>query len=319
MAALQCSPSRLPYDLGSERWEEKERFLTEPPPELRISVSMHFRTLLLWLVFGISALAADQTADGSPNALRFGPRFRNPGFASIDDFAHAVQAREVPWDALLEPDKSADPDYDFSKEIVAPGAWQVDVIHHSARSAVVFIRYKPNRTAPFTAVVFLLSRVGKRWHVSDFVRRSASYMSYSDVVTPKLLKLHSGGRLHFYFRNYMGGRKLGVETDEFYMVGGNRLRRTLLLQNDGAYISPADPWREFDQSSEVSAVAGRLRVHAQRTWGLESGEERKQSFTVIFRWDPRRKKFVSTNASRLYVNEPSAWTSKGLPAPPAGE
>jgi hypothetical protein len=271
------------------------------------------------LALGISALAADPAADGLPKAPRFGPRFQHPGFASIDDFAHAVQAREVPWDALMEPDQSADPDYDFSREIVAPGAWEVQVVHHSTRSAVVFIRYKPNRTAPFSAVVFVLSRSGKRWHVTDFVRRSVSYMSYSDVVSPKLLKLRSGGPLHFYFRNYMGGRKLGVETDEFYMVDGARLRRTLLLQNDDAYISPADPWREFDQNSEVSAVYGHLRVHVQRIWGLENGEDRKQSFTVTFRWDPRRKKFDGADVNRLFVNEPSAWTSKGLPAPPAGE
>jgi len=281
---------------------------------------MLLRSLLLAFVLATYALAADETAtepDAPAKSFQCGLRFRRPGFASVDDFVQVVTAREAPWSELLQPDKI--PEYDTSNEIVAPGAMEVDVIHRTRRQAIVFAQWKANRTAPFSAVTFLLTKQGSRWHVSDFIRRSTSYESYSELRPPTMLKLRPEEHLHFYFRNYMGGRRLGVDTDEFYMVEGSRFRRTLLLKNDGAYISPADPWREFVQDAQVSAVSGRLRIRVQRTWGLENGEERKQAFTVTFRWDPKRHKFVSPSEGRIFVNEPSAWSSKGLPAPPAGE
>ena len=281
---------------------------------------MRFRTLLLVLILGTSALAADAKAAGpaaQADAFRNDPRFRNPSFASVDEFVHLVEAREVPWDTLLQPDKS--PEYDASAEIVAPGALEVDVVRHSPKQAIVFAQYKANRTAPFSAVIFLLSEKGGRWQVSDFIRRSVGYGSYSEVSLPKTLKLRPTEHLHFYFTDFMGGRKCGVDTDEFYMVDGNRLRRTLLLKNDGAFISPADPWREFSQSAQVSVASGRLHVRVLRIWGLEDGEEKKQGLAVTFRWDPRRKKFTSPSVGRLFVNDPKPWTSKGLPPPPAGE
>lgn len=272
---------------------------------------MLFRSLLLATILATSALAADN------GARRCIPRFHNPSFPTVDRFTEVLQAQERPWSELLEPDKI--PEYDASDEIVASWALQVQAVHHSARQAIVFAQYKANRTAPFSALIFLLTKEGRRWHVSDFIRRSVGYGSYSVVKPPTILKLRPSRHLHFYFQNELGGRKLAVETDEFYMVEGSHLRRTLLVKNVGAFISPAEPWREFTQSAEVSAVSGRPRIGIQRTWGLENGEERKQSFAVTFRWDLRGRKFVSPNAGKLSVNEPIAWTSKGLPAPPSGE
>ncbi|HSI14640.1 MAG TPA: hypothetical protein VK961_21490 [Chthoniobacter sp.] len=281
---------------------------------------MRFRTLLFGLILGASAFAADTKAarpDAQADSFRYDPRFRTPRFASVDEFVHVVESREAPWDILLQPEKS--PDYDASAEVVAPGALEVDVIRHSPAQAIVFAQYKANRTAPFSAVIFLLSQKGDRWHVSDFIRRSVGYGSYSEISRPQMLKLRPTEHLHFYFTDFMGGRKWGVDTDEFYMVEGNRLRRTLLLKNDGAFISPADPWREFSQSAQVSVASGRLHVRVLRTWGLADGEEKKQGLAVTFRWDQRRKKFTSPSVGRLFVNDPKDWTSEGLPPPPAGE
>lgn len=270
------------------------------------------------LVLGTSAWisrAADTETPAPAKVLVRGPRFQRPGFPDLDDFVQTVQAREHPWRELLEPDKNSD--YNEPEEVVAPGAWEIKTIHSSRRQAIVFVRYKANRRAPFSAVVFLLSKTGHRWHVNDFIRRSVSFGSYSDVRVPKLLRFHPSGHLHFYFTEHLGGRKLGTDADEFYMVDANRLHRTLFLRNDGAYIGPADPWLEFGQDATVSVVNGRLQVRVQRTWRLQSEEERKQTFVVTFRWDSRRKKFASRQANTLSLPEPSAWTAEGLPSPPA--
>ena len=271
------------------------------------------------LALGITTLvwnAAGATSAAPEKPFHCGARFQRPAFADLDDFVQAVQAQEEPWDVLMQPNKNPYSENEAGPEVEAPGAWTKEIVHDSRRQAIVFIQHKENRYAPFSALVFLLSRKGGRWHVTDFVRRSNDGRD-SGVRTPKMLKLCPAGLLHFYFTEDVGGRKWGIASDEFYTVDGTHLRRTLLLKTDGAYMSPADPWREFDQRATVEVVAGRLRVSVQRTWGLESGEDRKQSFAVTFHWDSRRKKFASHRANTLSLNEPIAWTAQGLPSPPA--
>ncbi len=148
---------------------------------------------------------------------------------------------------------------------LSESAWSdgVVVVHQTRISAVVFADNKVNRTAPFCAVVFLLAKEGRRFHVVDFIRRATGYESYSALAKPKVLNLHSGGFLHFYFTEFLGGRKWDFDTDEFYIVRHNKLRRTLLLKNVSAFLSPADPYREFTQDADVQCEPRATPAHRE--------------------------------------------------------
>jgi hypothetical protein len=130
-----------------------------------------------------------------------------------------------------------------------------------------------------------------------------------------MLRLQPSRYAHFYFQEYLGGRKCGLESDEFFVVKDGRLRRTLFLKNVGAYLSPADPYGEFSQDAEVSVTEGRPRITITRRWVSDSGEQ-EQKFSVLFRWDSSTQRFFSPRSRTLVVKEPEPWTAKGLPKPP---
>ena len=110
---------------------------------------------------------------------------------------------------------------------------------------------------------------------------------------------------------------MGFDSDGFYIVRKQRLHPTLLLQNDGAYLSPAAPYREFTQTAEIHISQGRPRIDIHRWWGQPDGSDTEQKLSVIFRWNPRTEKFTSPHAGRLSLKEPSSWTADELPRPPA--
>ena len=270
--------------------------------------------LLVFLAFLSAATAQDQEPVPKVGAVECGPLFRKPGFASIANFAEAVQAGKAPWGKLLTPDPS--PESGSTEAVGAIMPDSVTIMHATEDSAIVFARQKQGRTAPFCVVIFLLEKKGTRFHVTDFIRRSEGYESYADVSQPQILHLQPKDAVHFHFTVYLGGRKWGFDTDEFYMVRSGRFRSTLTLKNVGAYLSPADPYREFSQSADVGVSDGNPRVVIHRSWGIEGGRDRRQEFTVAFQWDAQAERFVSENADRISLREPKLWTGAGLPKPP---
>jgi hypothetical protein len=212
------------------------------------------------------------------------------------------------------------PSYDKRADFEAPLAQGPQVVHREEKAGLVYAHNKPFRTSPFCSVVFLLVKKGDHFHVADFIRRATGYESYSDTSEPRILPLRPEGSVHFYFTEFLGGRKWDFDTGRFYMVLNNRLRPTLALQNDAAFLSPADPYGEFTQSVEVSVVQGRPTVTVHRSWVKKEGAERKEEFSVEFHWNARRQRFTSRNAVKLLLLEPTeTWTAKGLPQPPPSQ
>jgi len=270
--------------------------------------------LILWaMIPSVESLADGET----PRVRKFrrGPVFQRPAFKTIEDFVEAVRMRRYPWMELLTPDDI--PSFDNPADFSRPLADGVRVIHQTERMAIVYADNKPSRTAPFSSVIFLLEKKRNRFHVADFIRRATGYDSYSGTGEPKVLKLRPFGFVHFYFSEFRGGRRWGFDSDEFYIVRNRRFYHTLVLKNDGAYLSPAAPYREFFQSAEVGVSEGRLEMAVHRIWGMEDGGDLDQKFSVAFHWNSRTQRFASADAGRLQLKKPGqTWTADGLPKPP---
>lgn len=281
--------------------------------------------ITLPLALGLLISVQDVVAsEATPNAkiIKCGLAFTKPGFVSVDAFVESVNLRKGIWGELLMPDDF--PEYENPLQFRRPlseSAWSdgVVVIHQTRNSAIVFADNKANRTAPFCAVVFLLAKEGRRFHVVDFIRRATGYESYSAIAKPKVLNLQSGGFLHFYFTEFLGGRKWDFDTDEFYIVRHNKFRRTLLLKNVSAYLSPADAYREFTQDADVHVNRGRLLLTVKRSWSMDEKPETQQTLNVAFRWNSRQLQFTSPRAATLMLKEPNSWSGDGLPSPPSGD
>jgi hypothetical protein len=256
--------------------------------------------------------------DDTPKVKSFtcGPAFRGPGYATVDDFIEHLESRSSPWQDLLMPDDF--PEYENADDFRKPLSGKIKVIHRFGNSAIIFVDNKPFRTSPFSAVIFLLERKNHRFHVADFVRKSTGYESYSDVSEPKILKLQPHRFVHFYFTEFLGGRKWDFDTDEFYIVRNERFQKTLTLKNVSAFCSPAAPYREFVQNVDVTASHGRPYFTIERIWSMDGRDDQKHQFTVVFRWNRRTEKFSSSQAGSITLKEPSSWSSEGLPEPPAG-
>jgi hypothetical protein len=314
LAGNQGKRKALPRKIGFE-----EKFLKDRGRALRMSHVMQLQGFIFTLVLSVTGFAGTVFADREKLPPRqWEPAFSQPGFATVEGFTDHLQSGAEPWRDLLIPDP-APPGAAAKNGAKEMQVEDAVIVHRSKDAAIVFARNKTNRTAPFCAVVFLLTRTGDRFHVTDFVRRSENSGSYSDVVAPRLLKLDPSFGVHFYFMDLLGGRRWGFDTLEFFAVKGGKLHPTLLLKNVGAYLSPARPYREFFQSAEVAVFRGQPRLMIERIWAMEGEEgddERRQEFAVDFRWDRRAEKFVGPRTEVVSLKEPETWTGEGLPAPP---
>ena len=254
-------------------------------------------------------------SDETPKVKSFtcGPAFRRPAYSSVDDFVEHLASRDRPWRELLKPDDT--PEFDNADDFGKSLSGKVTVLHRAKDSAIVFVDNKPFRRSPFCAVILLLERKKGRFHVTDFVRRASGYGGYSDVSEPKILNLRPHQFVHFYFTEFLGGRKWDFDTDEFYLVRNGRFQRTLILRNVSAFCSPAAPYREFEQNAEVTEFNGRPRFTIERNWSTDGRDDQKQEFTVTFRWNPHTQKFTSSQAGTITLKQPPSWSSEGLPHP----
>ncbi|MEP6668341.1 MAG: hypothetical protein ABJF10_04265 [Chthoniobacter sp.] len=274
----------------------------------KLSVVLTYLAAHCWCLSARAEVKADE-------AVACDLAFRRPGFSTVEDFVDAVQSRGAPWDNLLTP--KVDPQFDNPDDFHAALTDHVKVIHRARNFAIVFADNKPGRVSPFCAVVFLLERKERRFHVADFIRRSARYQSYSYIGDPQPVKLRPSGLYHFYFTEYLGGRKWGFDSEEFYVVSGGRFHRTLVLKNVGAYLSPADPYREFTQDVQVSVRQGRPRIAIHRIWTEEGKEDREQSIATVCTWNSQSLRFIGPKVRGFSLKEPEVWSGKGLPKPPA--
>jgi len=247
--------------------------------------------------------------------IKWGPVFQRPGFASVNDFVEKLRSPKDPWRRLLTPDHVSE--YRDDNAAPHPFSKGTEIIYQSGRAAIVFADHKPFRDSPFCSVIFLLAKKRGQFHVADFIRRSAGEESSSTVGEPKILKLKPHGYLHLYFTDSIGGRRWEFDTDEFYIVRDNRFHQTLTLHNDGAYLSPADPYRSFAQAAEVGVSRGRPHIVISRSWVTKDDSEPEQKFSVLFRWNSRSGKFTSPKVTNITLKEPTLWTAEGLPKPPA--
>jgi hypothetical protein len=278
---------------------------------------MNFPTITVLLALStivpnMKAWADDETP--KVKTFRCGPVFRKPGFRTIDEFVEDVRARNDPWRELLMPDTI--PEYFDREKFLAPLSDGMEVIHRSKETALVYAHNRPYGRSPFCSVIFLVEKKGHRFHVTDFIRRSVGYESYSDTEVPKVLKLEPRRFVHFYFAEDLGGRKWGFGTDEFFAVRNHRFQQTLLLKDDDAYLSPVDPYREFSQTAEVSVTRGRPCIRVQRSWTTADGEEPKENFSVLFHWNSHTQKFTSARAGKLQLAKGKLWSAESLPKPP---
>ncbi len=274
---------------------------------------IYLLALALWTTAPSGAVLASERVP-KVKTFKCDAVFQRPGFATVEDFMEKVRAREDPWRDLLAPDASAE--YDDPAALAGPLSKGLTVVHRSKEFAIVFAENTRFRRSPYADVVFLLWKTGRRFHVVDFIRRSIGYESYSVVAVPKVLKLEPRRFVHFYFVEYFGGRKCGFDTAELWLVGNHKFQRTLLLEDDGAFLSPAHPYREFDQTTEVSVSRGRPLMTVQRTWRMDEQDVQRQNFTVLFRWNARLEKFTSPHAGKIPLKEPDSWSGEGLPTPP---
>lgn len=277
----------------------------------RITISLVLRAFAFVLLSGTAAAQDPSKVKNFP----WRSVYQKPGFANVDTFVEKLRHREKPWGELLMPDDL--PDYEMPEDFTDPDRTEVTVIYRTKGSAIVFAKNKPHRQAPFSALIFLLTKTGRHFHVTDFIRSATGYESYSDVNVPEMLKLQPREYPHFYFVNYFGGRKWDFGTAEFYLVKDRRFRRTLTLKNVDAYLSPAAPYRDFSQTAKVSVRDGRPLVQIGRQWSFDSGENASEDFSIVFHWNPHSQSFTSTNPRRITLLEPPSWSGEGLPKPPA--
>ncbi len=273
---------------------------------------MQFRNLILALLLpAMIAPAKTEEDQEAPKVetIQWEAAYARPGYASIEAFAESVNSRQQPWGELLMPDAVAE----FERPAIAGlplsetfSSGGVFVVRRNQTSAIVFADNKHFRSSPFCAVVFLLSRTGGQFHVTDFIRRSEGYESYSDVAKPTMLKLQPDIFPHLRFTQFLGGRKCEFDTDEFYVVRHNKFQRTLLLKNGGAYFSPADPYREFGQDADIRVKRGKLCVAVRRFWTTDDERKQEQTFTAGFRWNGRLFRFIGPKAGMITCNAPES-------------
>jgi hypothetical protein len=240
--------------------------------------------------------------------------FRKPAFVTVDLFEKTLRGGLEPWAKLVTPASSDEESAPLAFD--GPYSEGVKVVHNANGVAIVFAHSKRYRTSPVCAVMFLLVKQDDhRYRVDDFIRWT-DVPSYSNIDEPEILKLKPLGSLHVHWSRFSGGRRWGFDTDIFYMVRKNRFQQTLMLNNDGCFLMPADPYVLFEQDVEAKAIRGMLRVTAKRNWNLEDGSDQQQSLTVWFRWEGKSKMLVSKDAGKLSLKEPGCWTGAGLPKPP---
>jgi len=274
----------------------------------------HFRLAIALLAILLTGSATSEEFAPSAPAVLCDSTYRRPGFASVDDFVGRVSAPTGPWQRLLATVHL--PDMGDETQAEHPFSKGVRIIYRSRTTALVFVHRKVFRTSPYCAVIFLLVKRGRQFHVADFIYRATDYESYSDIEVPSLLPLKSRRLLHFHLSEFFGGRRWGFDTDELFVVRHDRLRRTLRLRADGAYLFTPWPYLEFFQGAEVSVANGRPCVTISRSWTSKEGKERKEKFAVVFRWNSSTEKFESTSRRKITIKEPELWSAEGLPTPP---
>jgi hypothetical protein len=264
-------------------------------------------TVFLALGFPLAAYAGDQ---GLPKIEPppYLATFANNAYRDAEAFKKDLLALKSPWRELFDGPQESSGEY-----TIAPydKLETVEILHSSKDVAVVKAVAERYRTS-FCAVVFLLAKNGDGFRVADIIRRTD--LGYSYIGKVEVLPLKPEKYLHLHLSIYRGGRRLGWTSDELFIVKDELFQPTLALR-DGFSMTPANPYRSFDQNAELRSKEGAPSFRVTRRWTLEK-VEKDQNFDVDFHWDAKMEKWISPDAGKIQMDEPEIWDGKKLPKPP---